>query len=288
MKQCPCACHGLGPYGACSIPGGCGSVGCDYQPPERRCARGDHCADREPERDVDGRFSGTWLPRRIDAERGLCDTCTRVVQYALNHLTGDVVELTTHIGRSNITFETLVSSSPDLPALISLSMDALRTEIDDELQSWAEPVAEALGIAWNTTAMGHTRQLVRVQRAATLLSNAVEILLALPPQEHSLWGNGEPVWDSDEPGVQATVVRDGIEGALVLLDLHRRAYAALGRTELVHRLPTPCPWCDMMALVRHNGCSEVTCENCRRHIEERHYSWFVSVLVELETRRQVA
>jgi hypothetical protein len=287
VNTCGCACHGAGPYGACDVEGGCGSAGCDYDI-DHRCARGDHCQDREPVRDTDGRHTGTWLPRRIDVERGLCDTCTRTVEHALHHLTGDVVELSMLIGRSGTLTETIVTSTRDLPIPISVTLEALRAEIDTELQAWAEPVAEQLNVEWDTAAMGHTRMAVRVQRAAQLLANAVDTLLALDPQEHPAWEHGEPVRAPEflPDHVQDTVIRDGVDGALALLHLHRLAYSAAGRTELVHRLPTPCPWCDFRALVRHNGSSEVTCENCRRHIEERHYSWFVSVLVELETRRQ--
>jgi len=284
--NCACACHGA--YQApCDVEGGCGSVGCDYgaEPEGHRCARGDHCQDRQAVRDGDGRHTGSWLPRTITTERGLCDTCTRTVQYALGHLAGDVVELTMLLGRSGGAMETLVASSPELRVPISLAIEALRAEIDDELQAWAEPVAEELVINWDTSAMGHSRIAVRVQRAASLLMNAVPTLIALPEQEHSAWLNGEPKEDPDDPGVQDTVIRDGVDGALALLDLHRRAYSIAGRTELVHRLPTPCPWCDMRALVRHNGSSHVECENCRRIIEEKHYHWFTSVLVREEERR---
>lgn len=294
VADCPCDCHGQGVYGACSIEGGCGSLpgGCDYNPDsqaqQRRCARGDHCALRQPERHDNGAPTGAWLAAEIETERGLCEACVRNVVDALNHLPGDVVELTMLLGRGDMAAETPVSSSRDLQVPIRLGVEALRAEIDDELQNWAEPVAEQLGVDWDTSAMGHSRIAVRSQRAAALLANAAGVLLALPEQEHSAWENGEPQEDPDEPGVQATVIRDGVDGALALLDLHRRAYAAAGRTKLVHRLPTPCPWCDFQALVRHNGADEVTCENCRRHIEERHYSWFVAVLVRLEEQRQAA
>lgn len=288
--SCPCACHST--YdGACSIPGGCGSVGCDYAAhsgaSERRCGRGDHCQDREPQRDVDGRHTGTWLPRRIDTARGLCDTCTRTVTYALHHLTGDVVELTMLMARPTINMGLLVASSPELPVPIRLGLEALRAEIDSELQAWAEPVAEVLGVDWNTSAMQRSRLAVRVQRAAHLLANAPDVLLALGEQEHPAWADGEPVWDHNL-GCQDTTIRDGVAGALDLLNLHRRAYAAAGRTKLVHRLPTPCPWCDYLTLIRHNGADEVTCENCHKVIEEKHYSWFVAVLVREQQRPTVA
>lgn len=263
MNTCGCACHGT--YdGPCDIPGGCGSVDCDYGVSARRCARGEHCQDREPVRDTDGRHTGTWLPRRIVVERGLCETCTRTVQYALGHLAGDFVELTMlMLRRANTEMGTLVSSSPDLLVPIDLGIDALRTEIDSETVNWAEPVAEELAIEWDTSAMGHVRVGVRVHRAASILAKAVPTLLALPEQEHSAWQNGEPKEDPDEPGVQDTIVRDGVDGALALLDLHRRAWSVAGRTEFVQRIIPPCRHCGQRALVRHDGDDYVVCENCR-------------------------
>lgn len=263
MADCGCACHGA--YQApCDIEGGCGSTGCDYGDSGHRCARGEHCQDREPVRDDDGRHTGSWLPRRITVERGLCETCTRTVQYALGHLAGDVVELTMlMLRRANTAMGTLVASTPELRVPIDLGIDALRAEIDSEAVNWAEPTAEALGVDWDTSSMGHTRIAVRVKRAATLLANAVPTLLALPEQEHSAWQNGEPREDPAEPGVQDTVVRDGVDGALALLDLHRRAWSMAGRTEFVQRIIPPCRHCGLRALVRHDGDDFVVCENCR-------------------------
>lgn len=285
MPTCSCACHGA--YAAaCDIEGGCGSVGCDYgadpEPSAHRCAQGKFCQDREPVRDTDGRHTGTWLPRRINVERGVCDYCTHQVQHALSQLTGHVVQLTAQLGQRGGAAETLVTSTRDLPVPISLTFDALRTEIDEELQAWVEPVAEVLGVEWDTAAMGRARQLFRVQRAADLLYNAVEVLLALPPQEHPAWENGEPKPDPDEPGVQATIVRDGVDGALALFDLHRRARAILGLTEYVVRVVLPCTRCGLRTLVRHNGEDFVICENCRHRTPWEEIPFFCRVLIDCE------
>jgi hypothetical protein len=284
--KCLCQCHGT--YdGACDIPGGCGSADCDYgadpEPSERRCARGEHCADREPVRDDDGRHTGTWLPRRIAVERGLCDTCVRVVEHALNHLTGDFVELTMLIGRIGAGGEVNVMATPDLKIPIRVNLEALRAEIDSELQSWAAPTAEALGIEWaSTTALAHTRLAVRVQRAARLLANAVDTLLALPEQEHPAWEHGEPKEDPEMPGVQATIVRDGVDGALALLHLHRLAYSAAGRTEYLERIVLPCTRCGLRALVRRNGKDYVECENCYERTPWERIPFLCRVLIDCE------
>jgi len=206
----------------------------------------------------------------------------RVVVHALNHLTGDFVELTMLLGRTSVTTETLVAASPDLSVPINLWIAALRAEIDDELQSWVEPVAEVLAISWDTAAMGHTRTAVRVQRSAVLLANAVDVLLALGPQEHSAWLNGEPEEDPDEPGVQATTIRDGVDGALALLDLHRRAWSTGGHTEYVQRIVLPCTRCGQRALVRHDGDDHVVCENCRETTPWERIPFLCRVLIDCE------
>jgi len=282
--RCTCDCHGQGIYGTCSIEGGCGSVGCGRDD-ERRCAAGHDCGDRYPERDESGKTTGLWLPRQITVDRGLCPACTRNVTYALGHLTLDVVELSMLIGSGDVIAETVVASSPDPTVPIRLALEALRAEIDTELQAWAEPVAEKLNVPWDTSMMGRTRIGPRVQRATQLLLRAVDTLIALPEQEHSAWANGEPVWDFTLD-CQDVETRDGIAAGLGFIDLHRRCYSALGRTKLVHRLPTPCPWCDRPTLIRNNGADWVECENCHRQIEEKYYSWFVQVLVREEERHR--
>jgi hypothetical protein len=284
--SCECLCH-LGPNYDCDVTGGfdggCGYLHAPAVDTAHRCARGDRCAERTPERNEQNEPTGAWLAAPVTVERGLCDGCRRDLEHALNHLVGDVVELTMMIGRVGSTGDVLVSSSPELQIPLQVNVEALRAEIDSELQNWAEPVAEKLGVEWDTEATSRCRMAVRVQRAAHLLTRAVDTLLALPPTEHPAWEQGLPVWDR-ELGCQEVTVRDGVDAAISLIDLHRRAYVMLGRTKLVHRLSPPCPWCDHKELVRHNGEGHVTCEHCHRIIEEKHYDWFAAVLIREEER----
>lgn len=315
MTTCPCRCHDS-LYAACSIEGGCGSVGCSYlsdspldlvrgalgpvagepdgpagDDPEakhdRRCARRARCANWTWERPNE-QDRGERVGKLLTCPRGLCDGCTEHVRQAVIHLPGDVVELTMLLGRTDMVAETQVSGSSDLIVPIRVGVDALRTEIDDEVQFWAEVLADHLGREWDTEEARRSRQAVRVQRAAHLIALSVPALVALEPVERSVWtADGMPLLDEDD--VQDVELVDGLAGALRLLDLHGRAYATAGRTKLVHRLPVPCPWCDHMTLVRENGAAEVSCERggCRGAdgIPERHYSWFVKVTVEEEQRR---
>jgi hypothetical protein len=82
--------------------------------------------------------TGAWLAAPVTVERGLCDGCRRDLEHALNHLVGDVVELTMMIGRVGSTGDVLVSSSPELQIPLQVNVEALRAEIDSELQNWAE------------------------------------------------------------------------------------------------------------------------------------------------------
>jgi hypothetical protein len=273
VAECMCECHGRGVYGTCSIEGGCGHLHDD----SRRCAQGRFCARKEPERDENGEPTGKFLAAMITVERGLCATCERKVEHAVGTLAEDALILSTMLGESGAA-EVLVDGSRDLPTPLRLSLEALRAEIDTELQAWVEPVAERLGIEWDTQAAGRSRTMPRIVRAARVLGAAISTLLRLPVQEHPAWHNGLPVWDPAED-CQGTIVRDGIDGAISLLDLHRRSFAATGQTVLRNRLPTPCPWCDFAALVRLDGADHVECENCHKEIDERHYNWLVHVLV---------
>jgi predicted Fe-S protein YdhL (DUF1289 family) len=292
---CSCMCH-LGPHYECDVTGGYDG-GCGYlhgPPPEaegvdteHRCARGEQCAGRTPERNDRGEPTGRWLAAVISAERGLCDGCRRDLDNALNHLVGDVVELSMLIGHITPSAPgDIVSQSPTMKIPLQVNIEALRAEIDSEVQAWAEPVAEALGIEWDTDSMHRSRLTVRVQRAVHLLARAVDAMLSLGVQEHPAWIDGEPLWDGE--GFQETTLRDGIDAAISLISLHRRAYSLLGRSKLVHRLDPPCPYCDHKKLVRHNGDDHVVCEGCHRTIAEKHYDWFVAVLVHEEERRAAA
>jgi hypothetical protein len=280
MPNCMCECHGRGVYGMCSIEGGCGHLHAEQAASpaaSRRCAQGRFCARKEPERDEHGKPTGKYLAAVIETERGLCGTCQSRVARAVKSLAVDALQLSAMLGESGAA-EVFVDGSRDLPTPMRLSLEALRSEIDSELQCWAEPVAEVLGVEWDTGAMRQTRTMPRIVRAANLLGAALPTLFALPDQEHPAWADGYPVWD-EILDCQDTLIRDGIAGALSLLDLHRRSYAATGQTILRHRLPTPCPWCDFLTLVRLDGSDHVECENCQKTVDQQHYDWFVRILL---------
>ena len=282
IAECPCQCHGQGSaFATCDIEGGCGHL----HPPDRRCASGVTCVRREREETGDG--SIRWVGARLTEAEGLCLPCVNRIGHTIGYLPADVVELTMLISADSAAAEEMVSSSRDLPVPIRLGVETLRAEIDFELQYWAEIVAAEVNMVWDAEKAERSRLAVRVQKAAGFLKLRVDTLVKLGPQERSAWDkDGQPI--RDEWGDREVVECSGLDGALYLLDLHRRVYRVAGRTKLVHRLTPACPWCDQRTLVRHNGSDMVECESCGKQIDERHYNWFVIVTVAEEKRRQEA
>jgi hypothetical protein len=235
-----CECHGHGPGYPCSVEGGCGHL----HPTEK-----------------------LTVGARIEAAAGLCVSCHRHVEQAIRELPMDYVELSTLLGgRGGNPAADVVLSSRDLPIPIRVSVHDLQSAICHEASSWAEPVAEQLGVEWDTQRARDSRPGVTLQRAARMLTNAVETLLALPVQTYHDHTSAD--W----------VDRDGIDGALELLRLHDLVRLAAGRTALVHQLPAPCPSCNTLALVRHNGADHVECEHCRDLWTETDYRRLCLVL----------
>lgn len=61
-------------------------------------------------------------------------------------------------------------------------------------------------------------------------------------------------------------------------DLHHEIRHATGLTRFAQRLPTPCPTCDVVALVRFTG--HIICESCGRIIREEDYGMFTRIAAE--------
>ena len=224
---CPCACHGQGYLSrVCDVAGGCGHL---HNPPV-------------PDRDAEPVFEGG----PILTQTGLCTPCSARVGEALAQFPDDYVELNLLLasGESGIESD-VVTGSRELPVPIRLSVEALQAAMVCEARLWAALVAERLGIGWDVRAC---RPGWVLQRSTNLLANGIGTLLTLDPVPHLAHGE----W----------VTRDGIDGALELLRLHELVRFVAGRTKLVHRLPAPCPRCERMTLVRHNGSDLVKCEAC--------------------------
>jgi hypothetical protein len=218
---------------------------------DHRCYRGEHCSERK-------RINGAFQPVEIAAFRGLCVTDTSQLRWAIEDMSrlyqelGDVLsdEPTKGGGGEK------VSHTASLQVPLDLHIQALQAEIDHELLCWADPVAERLGISWDMESMRNRRPHTRIAVSAHLLAHALPVLLSLREVAKLTWTTTD-----ERP---ATVERDGLDGALELLHLHRRARQGAGYRGDVHTMPTPCPRCERTTLQRRDGAELVTCAYCRQ------------------------
>ena len=234
----------------------------DTPPVPHRCRRGNRCPDRERHDD------GTVLGAHINAADGLCPACTRHVERGILELPRDYVDLDRLLGASSSIGGQMVSGTPELKIPIQVGVEAVMADIVHEVTSWAESVAEVMRITWDTQQVRRCRSGYRVQRGADLLARSVSVLLALRDVAHICW----------DAGRRGVVERDGITGALALLELHHRTRTVAGRTRLVHRLPAPCPRCWYTALERPNGDDIISCVNCDRRYTQDEYNRLCNAL----------
>lgn len=225
----------------------------DTPPVPHRCRRGSRCPDRQRLDD------GTVLGALIPAEDGLCPICQTTTANAIAELPTDYTELDMLLGRTNSVGGPMVAGTRELPIPIRTSVEAVQAAILHEVCCWAESVAEVLRVNWDSYGVGHSRPGFRVQRATRLLTGAMPVMLALRGAVHIGW---------DDDGQRCVLERDGVTGALVLLELHHQTRRVAGRGALVHRLPAPCPRCQCTALERPDGDDIITCQSC-----DRRYTW---------------
>jgi hypothetical protein len=227
-----------------------------------RCYRAERCRDAEATGDD---LAGA----RIHTETGLCLTCTGIIEQAITELPRDYLDLELALPATDTQLAEPVTGSKDPPAPLRVPLAALAAEIVATVTAWTEPVADRLRIDWDTRALDREladgtilyrrmRPGPTLQRAARILAPNLPVLLNLRQVEVTTWADNGCYWHCDPA--------DGIDGALDMLAAHQRVRAALGRTHLVHRLGVACPSvdCESLALVRHNGADEVTCESCGR------------------------
>lgn len=215
-----------------------------------RCHRGPRCVDRESDPDTPAIKRGA----QINASEGLCDACTRLVAQAIECLPQDYFELQAEIASRRNGHRELVTGTREPPAPISLTIAALQSELLHEAQCWAESVAEVLRIDWDTQAARDSRPAAVLFRASDVLGTALPVLVSLRGVQHVGWVDDE--WTILE--------RDGLDGAVLLVELHRRAQILTGQQRLVHRLPAPCPRCERLALTRDDGDEVIACSACGR------------------------
>lgn len=213
---------------------------------EPRCIRADRCADATT---VDGVRVGA----AVNTSAGLCIADENHVRRAIADLPEKYVRLHLHLGRATSGTAEFATGTKELPVPLRLDVEALQAEIVAEAVRWAEPVAEAVGIDWDTQAVRDSRPGPVLSQACGLIVGHMAVLLALR-------GVAQVVWD--EHHHRTVLERDGVDGALRLLDLHHRAGRLLAVDRKVYRLPEGCPSCGVAALEHVDGADVVDCRDC--------------------------
>jgi hypothetical protein len=256
-----------------------------------RCRRDSWCSDKQPVFDpVTGEHLG-WVGADIDSVDGLCPRCVGEVDDALIHLPLDVAELTKDLGRplSIGEQENLAHAKPGSSPPIRVELEALRALIVHETVSWAVAVGRDLDLPINQFEVAHSRLGFRVKVSCMVLRANLPTLLALGPTEYrarSLGTNraeGRPDELVTRYGDDCWTTRDGIEGALLLLQLHRKAWSTAKR----HTAPLPtfvkCPNCRQFAVRRYPGDTHGRCMVCRHPVSEQHLDVLRAVASRINT-----
>ena len=247
-------------------------------------------------RDADGE----WV--RTATTRVFCDRCEIRVRDFLANLPDVYVRLHIALGEQAGGQEK-VSGSRELPVPIRLGVEELIDELEGTVFGWEDALRAALKVPASQRLLAGRYVPVRVRVSVPTDDVVRECAHA--------WGlDGWAATEAVRLGVwrpvrtpataQASRKRGlrfaescgwlldrltpllasagGETAGLELMALETRARAALGATRLVHRLPAPCPSCDLVALQREDGKDEVRCTACYRVLEPEEYERLVLVL----------
>ncbi len=245
------------------------------QPEQRRCRRGAGCGLRE--RDAAGLPVGAALELP-----GLCPRDEHLLRQALHELPELWTALRALIAPSGAAAPT--DTAADGPARSALPLRpaplVLADQIRSELTGWETLVRSNMAMSRPViTVPGDVADEDRadyiggwaVGRAARVLRDATPTLLALASRPLLRW---------DLAGEHRGVVHlDGIDGACLLIDLHRRAVSTAGRARLIHHLPMPCPRCEHWTLQRDNGDDHAHCTTCGGQWDEQRYGFLGRLLL---------
>jgi hypothetical protein len=231
----------------------------DNQQPEdpSLCYRKQRCADARRRTNTleDGTTIRVLEPAIATTPGLLCRTDTSIVHTAIHQLPMDYLELTTLLGKT-MTIEAPTSGTRELPVPLRLGVAVLADQILDELERWAEALAESTGMWYQP---GGTRW-DRLRTAGGWCAGLFNRLLQLPAAWHERLDPEEQLLSGRD--VLRYQLESGMRGALQLLDLHERTTALAGRTQRAERLQAPCPHCHRLALERQPGASHVDCLRC--------------------------
>lgn len=253
-----------------------------------RCRAGRKCGDGENTTDPDT-GEHVRLGAVVFTPHALCGICTNRLGYGLGSLPLDVIELS----------KLLVPATaprlrdPDLPPQphmrkagprlpLQENPFALQQLIDQETGFWSASVAAAADVEWSVEAAGQLRQFDRVAQACQLLKYRITQFVELPVQRHPARSLKVGRAEGHDPDTitrgpdEYWVDRDGVTGALLLMDLHRRTLRLAGRHP-ADRLGTPCPKCETQSLFRERHNNQVICRRCDRPMSDADYEQLLAL-----------
>lgn len=237
-----------------------------------RCRAAERCRDGENVHDPE---TGERLGRlgATTHNGSLCEACVRAVEYAIRSLPRDVRDLERLLPPSispklrdpDLPEQPRVKKPPPLPmdsqAWTTLELIVYETTV------WAESVADAAGLEWDSDLAERASFEYRVQASCALLEGLLEKFLGLVDVEHR--ARSRTVEASDGHDLDRTVrsrddvwtTRDGWQAALLLEELHKDVQRLCGRHP-GDRILTPCPACHARAVVREHHNDRVVCRAC--------------------------
>lgn len=222
-----------------------------------RCQSGRDCRDAET---VDEAGKAIRRGAVIPDESGLCEGCVRRIQYAVEDLPADYVALHVSLGEASGAGGMKVNSTPTPAIPIDAHKFAVMTAISENLDRAAEIVSEALNCG---PPQGKTAP--RLGKAARMVASNLPKLLAAGEVDCWVWERcdqrcGRNGCDAGEH--LRLSERSGVQIALALREVHRRARGIIGELEKILRVPTPCPSCGAMFLHQEPKTGEVFCRDC--------------------------
>ncbi|MBP2341101.1 hypothetical protein JOF41_007355 [Saccharothrix coeruleofusca] len=204
-----------------------------------RCRRGEQCGDARRE------------PAWATVPGGLCQFDTTTVKRAIQQLPRDYLELGHLLSKTGRTTDAPTGGTRELPVPLRLGVLTLQEDLVFEAGLWASAVGDHADVGSPDR---------RLRRAVELLLADWPALLHVPVMDVARLDGRDERLSGRSPVVLGE--EDGVDGALRLLELHERVALVEGRTHRAHRLWSPCPKCQALALVREEGSGQVDCRCC--------------------------
>jgi len=217
----------------------------EARPCEHECRQGRRCKART--RTTEGHWHGAG----VDRPGTLCRSCEDSAFKAIRSLADDYCALAgERTAQHSTAGAPKVSGSSERPIPISLTVDTLMTDIDDETMRWTVRITKGDPLP------AHQRD--RVRRCVAVLSANLGTLVDMPAHRATVW------FPHPDGGDWAGLdVFDGVDAVLRLARLHERAVSVLGLEDRQYEwLAEPCHVCGHKTVAASLEEPLVKCRNC--------------------------